>query len=657
MSKNDFSARVRIWNQQIPKFKKNNLAMNIVSTKPDPNHHIKSFIMDYCFSSIAPQYAVLISGQWGSGKTWFVNQLIKDIRENNGKEIYVSLYGMANFSEIEYEFFRKLHPVLSHKGMEITGKILKGALKGTLKIDLDRDGKSDGNASPTLPEIKLPDYLKNTSRHILIFDDIERCGIPIESLLGYINHFVEHQDYKVILVANEEEINPKTKDVGPKSQYATIKEKLIGKTFKIESNLSEALGVFIEESGQSNFYNSHLDLIKAIYESSTYNNLRHLRQTLLDFCRLKKSLDQEALECPDLMAHLLRDFLIYSFEIRHGRMRVDEIDGLGHRFFKIHLPNANDSEKKDSLVIDFQRKYPEFDPYDTPFDAEVWKSILGDGRLCKQKIHENILKSRHLASKNSPNWVKLWRFRNLSDSDFFSLLDTVWLEFQNGNYNTENEIKHVCGIYMYLASISLYPSTVEKILSSSKQLIDTLFAQGKLELSERVRFYDDESAFGMGYLYSEHIEFKEVCSHLRSKAAESYSRTLPNLASELIEVLRVDPRSFTLKLIHSNHGPNDYYETPILDYLSPVDFVHAYLEGRSKDMGVIHALFKERYKFLSFAEKLTDEFGWLLAVYGVLIYTAKSNPGTLTSHLCISLAENAVDPAIGLLGEARAKNG
>ncbi|MDH4554788.1 hypothetical protein E8F11_06290 [Pseudomonas sp. BN417] len=630
--------------------------MNIVSVKFDRNHHVKSFIMDYCLSSVVPQYAVLISGQWGSGKTWFINQFIRELRGRDGKELYVSLYGMSNFSEIEYEFFRKLHPVLSHKGMEITGKILKGALKGTLKIDLDRDGKSDGNASPTLPEIKLPDYLKNTSKHVLIFDDIERCGIPIESLLGYINHFVEHQDYKVILVANEEEITQKSKDGGQKNQYATIKEKLVGKTFKIEANLSEALGAFIEESGQSNFYNSHLDLIKTVYESSTYNNLRHLRQALLDFCRLKKSLDQEALDCPDLMAHLLRDFLIYSFEIRHGRMNVDEIEGLGHRYVKIHLTSSNGQEEKDSLVIDLNRKYPDFNPYDTPFDAEVWKSILGDGRICKEKIHENILKSRHLASKNSPNWVRLWKFRSLSDSDFSSLVDTVWLEFKNGNYNAESEIKHVCGIYMHLASISLYPSSVDKVLSSSKHVIDTLFVQGKLELSESVRFYDDESAFGMGYLYSEHAEFKEVCSHLRSKAVEAYSKKLPSLASELVEVLRVDPRSFTLKLIHSNHGPNDYYETPILDYLSPVDFVHAYLEGRSKEMGVIHALFKERYKFLSSAEKLTDEFGWLLAVYGVLIYTAKSNPGTLTSHLCISLAENAVDPVISLLGEVRAKN-
>ena len=42
---------------------------------------------------------------------------------------------------------------------------------------------------------------------ILIFDDLERCKIPINDLLGYINQFVEHLNLKVIIVANEKEIN------------------------------------------------------------------------------------------------------------------------------------------------------------------------------------------------------------------------------------------------------------------------------------------------------------------------------------------------------------------------------------------------------------------------------------------------------------------
>lgn len=41
---------------------------------------------------------------------------------------------------------------------------------------------------------------------ILIFDDLERCACPINELLGYINSFVEHENMKVIVVANQKEI-------------------------------------------------------------------------------------------------------------------------------------------------------------------------------------------------------------------------------------------------------------------------------------------------------------------------------------------------------------------------------------------------------------------------------------------------------------------
>src|SRR5690606_35498659 len=97
-------------------------------------------------------------------------------------------------------------PLLSSKSMALTGKIAKGLLKATLKIDLDGNGTADGSLSVQAPELKLSDYLTNTSGFVIVFDDLERASINLESLLGYINHYVEHQGYKVVIVANEEEI-------------------------------------------------------------------------------------------------------------------------------------------------------------------------------------------------------------------------------------------------------------------------------------------------------------------------------------------------------------------------------------------------------------------------------------------------------------------
>ena len=63
--------------------------------------------------------------------------------------------------------------------MAITGKILKGVLKTAIKFDFDNDGKDDGTVRSEVPDINLPDYLKNTENCMLIFDDLERCWIPV----------------------------------------------------------------------------------------------------------------------------------------------------------------------------------------------------------------------------------------------------------------------------------------------------------------------------------------------------------------------------------------------------------------------------------------------------------------------------------------------
>ena len=48
---------------------------------------------------------------------------------------------------------------------------------------------------------------KNIEDYVLIFDDLERCNVPPNIVLGYINKFVEHKNCKCIIVANQKEIS------------------------------------------------------------------------------------------------------------------------------------------------------------------------------------------------------------------------------------------------------------------------------------------------------------------------------------------------------------------------------------------------------------------------------------------------------------------
>jgi GTPase SAR1 family protein len=248
-----------------------------------PNSHIEEYLDYYCELPQAPEFAVLLKGQWGSGKTWFIDKYSEKLVKDKQKCLYISLYGVTTFAEIEDQFFQQLHPVLSSKRMAITGKIFKGLLRLSLKIDLDGDSKEDASVSPQIPEINLPDYLKNTDQCILIFDDLERCKIDLGNILGYINSFVEHQGLKVIIIANETELlrmdNTKRDELSKQnnsdapSGYRAIKEKLIGKTFEVSPDLYGSLEYFIgkvQEPELRKFLSITTKVIEDVYRKAEY---------------------------------------------------------------------------------------------------------------------------------------------------------------------------------------------------------------------------------------------------------------------------------------------------------------------------------------------------------------------------------------------------
>src|SRR5690606_21770687 len=123
---------------------------------------------------------------------------------------------------------------------------------------------------------------------LYIFDDLERCEMPINAVMGYINGFVEHDDRKVIIIANEDEIKGA-------SGYRRIREKLIGKTFYTQSVFDEALGSFVakvQNEQARNAVQTNLSVISDIYHQAEINNLRILQQTIWDFERVHACLEE-----------------------------------------------------------------------------------------------------------------------------------------------------------------------------------------------------------------------------------------------------------------------------------------------------------------------------------------------------------------------------
>lgn len=187
-------------------------------------------------------YAVLINGEWGCGKTNFIKGALSTELKNiykDKKVIYIPLYGVKNIQDISNTILIKCNG--KHDLDSKWTKLVQGAGKGLGNML----GISLNNCATILSE--FIDFKK----YIFIFDDLERCDCDINEILGYINNFVEHNNAKVILVANEKEINNSSKN------YERIKEKLIGNTINYYPNSLEVKNKLIDE----NISNEKLELV------------------------------------------------------------------------------------------------------------------------------------------------------------------------------------------------------------------------------------------------------------------------------------------------------------------------------------------------------------------------------------------------------------
>lgn len=175
-------------------------------------------------------YAVMIDGEWGCGKTYFIQKrLYKELEKHENKHgqsdhdyqqrkiIYVSLYGVKSIEEVTKQLFMEALVAKAGKGK---GMIKKGteAISSMLPVMFDilknKGIELDVNNITEATEKLIP--IKNS---ILIFDDLERCDCPTNEILGYINSFVEHENMKVIIVANQKEIGKGVSSANQELKY------------------------------------------------------------------------------------------------------------------------------------------------------------------------------------------------------------------------------------------------------------------------------------------------------------------------------------------------------------------------------------------------------------------------------------------------------
>lgn len=327
-------------------------------------------ILDYVRSDYT-DYAIMINGEWGSGKTYFWNNKIRNKIESmnlNGKSyttIYMSLYGISNLEEISKKIFIETTQLMD-KNLR---KYMQS--KGQLNIpEYAKTGIDMANLFGVTQNGDRVDYgnFFSTDDKVLCFDDLERANVDVIDILGYINNFVEHDHIKTIIICNEKELATKLKSnnlemktfiatylldkegnlvnktdkpmvekiqdtiehvFDKANDYERIKEKLIGETFEYAPKFNYIInGILMRYEKNKDlirFLRENTNLIISTFNKSGTRNLRILKHALNDF---NKIYDMVNKSYPNTNYRVLQTMLIFtiavSFEIKAGKITKDK---------------------------------------------------------------------------------------------------------------------------------------------------------------------------------------------------------------------------------------------------------------------------------------------------------------------------------------------
>ena len=489
-------------------------------------------ILDYIRSDYT-DYAIMINGEWGSGKTYFWNHKIRNRIENmtvNGKKlttIYMSLYGISNLEEISKKIFiettqlmdKNLKKYMDNNGQTFIPEYAKTGLDMANFFGVTQNGD----------KVDYENFF-STDDKVLCFDDLERANVDVIDILGYINNFVEHDHIKTIIICNEKELSTKLKssnlemktfiatylldkedkllttdkpmvekiedtieDVFDKANdYERIKEKLIGETFEYAPEFTYIInGLLIRYENNSElirFLRENTNLIVSTFIKSGTRNLRILKHALNDF---KKIFDMVNDYYPNTNNRILQTMLIFtiaiSFEIKAGKVTKEK------------FVNINNNEEYKSLVVSSRVFMDNRQFYIKEFDNNYYYNFKTEYRFFKfieiyirtrifdMKVFKTDMEDiiNTVDTDKLPGYIRLLteEYWKISDDQFPKVVEEVLESTRKGEILLLDMVK----IYTYFAYF-----VKKKLINFDMETINSVFLNG-MNISSIISNYCEDS--------------------------------------------------------------------------------------------------------------------------------------------------------------------
>jgi len=593
-------------------------------------------ILDYIRSDYT-DYAIMLNGEWGSGKTYFWNNQIRkkiDTMRLNGKRfttIYMSLYGIYNLEEISKKIFMETSQLMNknlRKYMETNGKT---TIPEYAKTGIDM-ANFFGNSS----SINKFDYGEffSTDDKVLCFDDLERANVDVIDILGYINNFVEHDHIKTIIICNEKELSTKIKNSNLEMKtfiatylldkqgelensdkpmvekiqqkidtvfdkaidYERIKEKLIGETFEYAPQFDYIInGILIRYENNRElirFLRENTNLIITTFKKSGTRNLRILKHALNDFSKIFNEVNRLYPNTNNLIMQTMLIFTIaVSFEIKTGKI------------IKEKFKNIKDNEEYKSILVSSRILMDDRQFYIKEFDGNYYYNFKAEYRFFKfieyyvrtrifdMKIFKADMESLNDGPKTKkiPAYKKILveEYWKLQDDKFSSTIEETLEEIKSG----EIELIDIVKLFEYFVYFSK-----SKLIIQDIQTLKTVFLNG-MNLSSLHSSYckNVEEELGKVVIRDDknlgsNVEMNEILDRFNELNEQLLEKEYKELADEIFKCIPLKMEEFYERF------DQECSNIPVLKYYDPFQVFQRISCASNEDIVLIKEKLIKRIK-------------------------------------------------------------
>ena len=174
------------------------------------------------------QYAIVLDGAWGVGKTHFITHSLIPSRATT-QFAYVSLYGLKTLDEIEAQIQISTYSLPNITEMDFWHKNGKQAVGG----HFISGGHQEVPTSSRFGISRQP--------MVICLDDLERWYGDLDVCLSYVNRLVEHQNQKCILIGNLDAMSSKAAEA-----FSKAREKAIRYIYRYDSDYHTILNISLD---------------------------------------------------------------------------------------------------------------------------------------------------------------------------------------------------------------------------------------------------------------------------------------------------------------------------------------------------------------------------------------------------------------------------